>query len=146
MFKFLTNPLIKRKNIYQWQKANSLMAKGNIEGAYKIYASLHLQDGTKQVCMVQSANALNRMGKKQEALKLYRAAIESEKQWGKRKNRDNCQYIIGYAEFFSDVIINSFKNTGDYSWVNTRIVMLNKITAGNDIKKYYLPLPKQDGK
>ena len=141
MIKFFRHHIEKRKRIYWWLKARKLVSEKRFLEAVQIYETLDFEDGLKQVCMIQTANAFYNLDKKHAALKLYQDAATSEKTWGGRKYPDNSLYIIAYAEFFADVIECSFGDNPNYLWSVERVEKLIMMPDNKNLKRYYLPPP-----
>lgn len=126
-------------DVFRLNRARSLSSKGNNNRALEILLKLELPNGLKQVVMVEQANCLYRIGETDAALRKYLDAIDSEKDWGKRKDRNESEYIVRYSELFSLILKSEVKPVTRPALMPLYERLLS-LDVGSGIKRR-LPLP-----
>ena len=116
------------------------MSKGDFSNAIKKLRGILLPNGLKQIAIVLLANCYARTNEIDLAVAAYADAIDSEKTWGGRSNKDVTTYIIGYAEFFKSALVRSKYGGQNFYDVDLyeRLLALN---VPDMIKGTFLPLP-----
>ena len=106
----------------------------------KRLSRIRARNGPKQIILVQIANSLWRLDKREEAVTQYKYARDSEIKWDQRKNKKVSKYIILYCEYCINLILIEPSSNSDPDLLN-QFQMLKSLQVPDSIKSYKLPLP-----
>ncbi|MFZ5965278.1 hypothetical protein ACOXXX_20225 [Thalassococcus sp. BH17M4-6] len=110
--------------------------------ALDVLRSIRLQEGNRQIAMVQEANCLARLRDHPAAIDAYRAAADAEKRWGQRKKSTDSDYILGYCALY-ETILTRWMGGASQSDVMSLYDELLSLDVTPELKNRLLVLPNR---